>query len=356
MALGRMLATGLAAGGLLLGGALLATIPAQAEPSTIKALDADNDGTLDLNEVTKGAQAAFDRLNNDQDDTLDRNELGPRVSADAFSAADPDKDSTLSKKEYVDITTKLFKQADVDGDGTLDAKELNSEAGRELFVDPLNVAVTLSVIVVEGPSRASRARARRGRQRAAAPGEPPAAARENAPVDALQGGDLPIELFAIRCHVGALGLAPQSADAGADREEEGAHFVVEVSPDVAALGFLHVDHAAQEVPVLSIKTRQRVRQRIDAIGDDREFRRAGARDAQLPFASFERLEALRERRDGRGRARLRLMGKGLSLAEIAHETGLSYKTIANTTALMKRKLNARTPMDLARIAFEQKLS
>jgi len=53
---------------------------------------------------------------------------------------------------------------------------------------------------------------------------------------------------------------------------------------------------------------------------------------------------------------LRLLGKGLALAEIAHETGLSYKTIANSTALMKRKLNARTPMDLVRIAFEQKLS
>jgi two-component system, NarL family, invasion response regulator UvrY len=53
---------------------------------------------------------------------------------------------------------------------------------------------------------------------------------------------------------------------------------------------------------------------------------------------------------------LRLLGRGLSLAEIAHETGLSYKTIANATALMKRKLKARTPMDLARIAFEQKLS
>jgi two-component system, NarL family, invasion response regulator UvrY len=53
---------------------------------------------------------------------------------------------------------------------------------------------------------------------------------------------------------------------------------------------------------------------------------------------------------------LRLLGKGLALAEIAHETGLSYKTVANATALMKRKLNARTPMDLVRIAFEQKLS
>jgi len=53
---------------------------------------------------------------------------------------------------------------------------------------------------------------------------------------------------------------------------------------------------------------------------------------------------------------LRFLGKGLSLAEIAHETGLSYKTIANATALMKRKLNARTPLDLARIAFEQQLS
>jgi len=53
---------------------------------------------------------------------------------------------------------------------------------------------------------------------------------------------------------------------------------------------------------------------------------------------------------------LRLLGRGLSLAEIAHETKLSYKTIANSTALMKRKLNARTPMDLVRIAFEQRLA
>jgi len=53
---------------------------------------------------------------------------------------------------------------------------------------------------------------------------------------------------------------------------------------------------------------------------------------------------------------LRLLGRGLSLAEIAHETKLSYKTIANACALMKRKLSARTPMDLARIAFELKLT
>ncbi len=62
------------------------------------------------------------------------------------------------------------------------------------------------------------------------------------------------------------------------------------------------------------------------------------------------------RLSGREMEILRFLGKGLSLAEIAHETGLSYKTIANATALMKRKLNARTPMDLVRIAFEQKLS
>jgi DNA-binding NarL/FixJ family response regulator len=52
---------------------------------------------------------------------------------------------------------------------------------------------------------------------------------------------------------------------------------------------------------------------------------------------------------------LRMLGKGLSMNEIADSVHVSYKTIANSCSLLKRKLGARTPMDLVRIAIEQRL-
>lgn len=53
---------------------------------------------------------------------------------------------------------------------------------------------------------------------------------------------------------------------------------------------------------------------------------------------------------------LRMLGSGLGMAEIAEATQVSYKTIANSCSIMKRKLGARTPMELLRIALEQKLA
>jgi len=53
---------------------------------------------------------------------------------------------------------------------------------------------------------------------------------------------------------------------------------------------------------------------------------------------------------------LRMLGAGLDMAEIAEATQVSYKTIANSCSIMKRKLGARTPMELMRMAVEQKLA
>jgi two-component system invasion response regulator UvrY len=53
---------------------------------------------------------------------------------------------------------------------------------------------------------------------------------------------------------------------------------------------------------------------------------------------------------------LRMLARGLSMAEIADAAKVSYKTIANSCSIIKRKLGARTPMDLVRIAIEQKLA
>ncbi len=53
---------------------------------------------------------------------------------------------------------------------------------------------------------------------------------------------------------------------------------------------------------------------------------------------------------------LRLLRSGKSMAEIAGVINVSYKTVANSCAILKRKLGARTPLDLVRIAVENKLA
>jgi DNA-binding NarL/FixJ family response regulator len=49
---------------------------------------------------------------------------------------------------------------------------------------------------------------------------------------------------------------------------------------------------------------------------------------------------------------LRLLGRGDKIVEIAHALGISYKTVANTTSLLKQKLDAKNHSDLIRIAIE----
>lgn len=53
---------------------------------------------------------------------------------------------------------------------------------------------------------------------------------------------------------------------------------------------------------------------------------------------------------------LRLVGRGRSHGEIAEEIHVSYKTVANTCAILKRKLGARSLSELIRLAIEQELT
>jgi two-component system, NarL family, invasion response regulator UvrY len=53
---------------------------------------------------------------------------------------------------------------------------------------------------------------------------------------------------------------------------------------------------------------------------------------------------------------LRLLRNGKSMAEIAGVINVSYKTVANSCAVLKRKLGARTPLDLVRIVVENKIA
>jgi len=52
---------------------------------------------------------------------------------------------------------------------------------------------------------------------------------------------------------------------------------------------------------------------------------------------------------------LRLLGRGSKIVEVADALGVSYKTVANTTSLLKQKLGARNHSDLIRIAVEMEL-
>src|SRR5689334_10079568 len=52
---------------------------------------------------------------------------------------------------------------------------------------------------------------------------------------------------------------------------------------------------------------------------------------------------------------LRLLGRGDKIFEVADALGISYKTVANTTSLLKQKLGAKSHSDLVRIAVEMEL-
>ncbi len=125
---------------LLLGAIALAglmTLPSSAalakKASPVAALDTDNDGTVDLPEINKAAEALFAKLEKDSDGTVDIKELQGRVSKKEFKAADPDNDGTLTKEEFLAVVADRFKDADPDNDGTLDAKEFGSKQGKALL-------------------------------------------------------------------------------------------------------------------------------------------------------------------------------------------------------------------------------
>ncbi|MBR1213099.1 response regulator transcription factor [Bradyrhizobium sp. JYMT SZCCT0180] len=52
---------------------------------------------------------------------------------------------------------------------------------------------------------------------------------------------------------------------------------------------------------------------------------------------------------------LRLLGRGDKIVEVADALDISYKTVANTTSLLKQKLGAKNHSDLIRIAVEMEL-
>jgi two-component system invasion response regulator UvrY len=51
---------------------------------------------------------------------------------------------------------------------------------------------------------------------------------------------------------------------------------------------------------------------------------------------------------------VRLLGEGRSYAQIATAIGVSYKTVANSSSLIKQKLAVETTADLIRLSIESR--
>ena len=124
---------GVLAVALIVSALFVGEVRADGTTKVIAMWDPDHDGTLDLAEINKAAEAEFDKLDIDHDGTLDMKELGRRVTKAEFLAADKDKDGTLDKAEYESIVAARFHAANRDNDVTIEAKELRTAAGRHLL-------------------------------------------------------------------------------------------------------------------------------------------------------------------------------------------------------------------------------
>lgn len=100
----------------------------------VKAIDGDNDGTLDMAEVIHAGSKVFAEINPDGDTTLESDETKGRLTAKDWKKANKDGDKTLEMDEWLSILRARFKKANPDNDGTLDAAELDTPAGQAVVL------------------------------------------------------------------------------------------------------------------------------------------------------------------------------------------------------------------------------
>lgn len=136
--------------------------------------------------------------------------------------------------------------------------------------------------------------------------------------------------------------------------------IVDMAPGAQIIVFSMNDDPADAMRALDSGARGYVSKNDDPAEFCRAIRDVAAGKTYLAPGMAERIEAVRrapkhqpELFSLREREILRLLAKGKSMQEIANLVGLSYKTVAGTCAAMRQKLDARTPVELVRIALEQ---
>jgi hypothetical protein len=117
--------------GVLIG--IATTSVAVARPASFVAIDADHDGTIDLDEAKRAAGLMFDQLDRQHTGKLSRAELGRlRVGLAEFSWADRDHDGSVTKDEYLALVEREFKAADRHHTGAVNRAEFHSRHGLPL--------------------------------------------------------------------------------------------------------------------------------------------------------------------------------------------------------------------------------
>jgi Ca2+-binding EF-hand superfamily protein len=106
--------------------------------NTMKLIDTNGDGVINLTEAKFAAAAVIVKIDKDHNGVLNNDELAGRVVVvDKFSPAGGfmfwKTQGTLTKQEYLDMVEGRFKPATPDDDGTLDVKELVTEDGQALL-------------------------------------------------------------------------------------------------------------------------------------------------------------------------------------------------------------------------------
>jgi Ca2+-binding EF-hand superfamily protein len=101
---------------------------------TMKQMDPDADGTIDLAEALKAGARHFAAFDKDHDSTLDPKEAAAAgVTKAEFRKAEQDKDGTLDLKEFSTIVKARFEAANPDHDGTVSEAELATAKGKALL-------------------------------------------------------------------------------------------------------------------------------------------------------------------------------------------------------------------------------
>jgi|RhiMetdeSRZDD1v2_1073273.scaffolds.fasta_scaffold360094_2 hypothetical protein len=120
--------------------------------AALKALDPDDDGTIDLKEADAGALKVFKEINPDNDGTLDAKELEGRLTEAELKAADPDNDGTLDEKEYLAVVKKKFEAANPDNDGTVEPQGARVSGRPGIAQAHLQIAISPSLSDASNPS------------------------------------------------------------------------------------------------------------------------------------------------------------------------------------------------------------
>jgi Ca2+-binding EF-hand superfamily protein len=98
------------------GGVLAQTVPGE----HLDTLDANGDGAVSLDEVSRVMDAAFGALDANGDGFVGWPEAQVTMAREQFDSADANGDEGLSEAEFSDQVARDFAAADQDGDGMLD--------------------------------------------------------------------------------------------------------------------------------------------------------------------------------------------------------------------------------------------